>query len=51
MGARVAAISPAEFLARYPPAVRGMSNTLRALVGQAAPMASEYVYPGRKVLG
>lgn len=44
-------LTPGQFLKRYPPAVRGMSNTLRALMKQAAPMANEYVYIGWKVLG
>lgn len=44
-------LTPTQFLLRYPPMVRGMSNTLRALMKQTAPMANEYVYIGWKVLG
>lgn len=44
-------LTPVQFLERYPPMVRGMCNTLRGLMKQAAPMANEYVYVGWKLLG
>src|SRR5918992_3971242 len=43
--------TPEQFLAAYSPAIRALSERLRALIRDTVPTASEHVYTGWKALG